>query len=213
MGAHGIAPFVVVDAFSSTSGIINQRTQTQTRARQPSQQPSSLLPPLAYLMRKGDDIDAFNNNDDSKKTTATAAPSTSIPRSTRTRTDTTGSTISLNNYVDEKMIADLQNQHLQMMEIQQRQQQPPSSYSVTILLSHILLPSMTLSSPTTTTITTAVATTNDDVGSYYEQLHDDLTYLNIQLLRSKVAFLHRLLPQHKKQHIERFVNFLIQFIL
>merc|ERR1712238_522013 len=99
----------------------------------------------AYLMRKGDDVDAFNNNDDSTKTTtttmATTAPSTSIPRSTRTRTDTTGSTISLNNYVDEKMIADLQNQHLQMMEIQQRQQQPPSSYSVTILLSHILLPS------------------------------------------------------------------------
>merc|ERR1712161_148154 len=138
------------------------------------------------------------------------APSTSIP--TRTRTDTAG-TINFNNYVNEKMIEDLQNQHLQMMEMQQQQHQQPSSYSVTIPLPQILLPSMTLSSPTTATITTAVATNNYDVGSYYEQLHDDLTYLNIQLLRSKVAFLHRLLPQHKKQHIERFVNFLIQFIL
>mmetsp|Transcript_53407 Transcript_53407/g.61671 ORF Transcript_53407/g.61671 Transcript_53407/m.61671 type:complete len:162 (+) Transcript_53407:154-639(+) len=161
-------------------------------------------------MRKGDDIDAFNN-DDSKKTTTTAttAPSTSIPTSTRTRTgtDTMGSSINLNNYVDEKMIEDLQNQHLQMMEMQQHHQQQ-SSYSVTIPLPQILLPS---TSPTTTATITAVAT-NNYVG-IYDQLHDDLTYINIQLLRSKVSFIHRLLPKNKKQSIERFVNFLIKFIL
>mmetsp|Transcript_53408 Transcript_53408/g.61672 ORF Transcript_53408/g.61672 Transcript_53408/m.61672 type:complete len:160 (+) Transcript_53408:154-633(+) len=159
-------------------------------------------------MRKGDDIDAFNN-DDSKKTTTTAttAPSTSIPTSTRTRTGTMGSSINLNNYVDEKMIEDLQNQHLQMMQMQQ-QQQHQSSYSVTIPLPQILLLS---TSPTTTATITAVAT-NNYVG-IYDQLHDDLTYINIQLLRSKVSFIHRLLPKNKKQHIERFVNFLIKFIL
>jgi len=112
--------------------VINQRTQTtrtqtqtqpQPRARQPSQQPSSLLPPLAYLMRQGDDIDvnAFNNDDSKKQSTTTVtttAPSTSIPTSTRTRTDTAGThTINLNKYVDEKMIEDLQNQHLQMMQM------------------------------------------------------------------------------------------------
>ena len=47
----------------------------------------------------------------------------------------------------------------------------------------------------------------------YEKVYDDLTVLNIQLLRSKVAFLHRLLPQNKKHYMERFVNFLIQCIL
>ena len=89
----------------------------------------------------------------------------------------------------------------------QHQQQSP--YSVTIPLPQILLPSST--SPTTTATITAVAT-NNYVG-IYDQLHDDLTYINIQLLRSKVSFIHRLLPKNKKQHIERFVNFLIKFIL
>merc|ERR1712238_519505 len=138
-------------------------------------------------------------------TTTTTIPSTSIP--TSTRTDTAGSTISFNNYVDEKMIEDLQNQHLQMIQMEQQQQQQ-SSYSVTIPLPQILLPS---TSPPTTATVTAVAT-NNYIG-LYDQLHDDLTYLNIQLLRSKVAFLHRLLPKNKKQSIERFVNFLIKFIL
>mmetsp|Transcript_8794 Transcript_8794/g.8622 ORF Transcript_8794/g.8622 Transcript_8794/m.8622 type:complete len:224 (+) Transcript_8794:86-757(+) len=206
-----ITPIVVVDAFSSASGVINQRiqTRTQTRARQPSQQPSSLLPPLAYLMRQGDDIDTFNN-DDSKRTTTTAttAPSTSIPTNTRTRTDMVG-TINLNNYVDEKMIEDLQNQHRQMMEMQQ-QHQHQSSYSVTIPLPQILLPSTSPTPTETATITTAVATNN--YVEIYGQIHDDLTYLNIQLLRSKVSFMYRLLPKNK-QSIERFVNFLIKFIL
>merc|ERR1712238_438173 len=105
------------------------------------------------------------------------------------------------------MIEDLQNQHLQMMQMQQQQQQQ-SSYSVSIPLPQIVLPS---TSPPTTAAITAVAT-NNYVGTY-DRLHDDLTYLNIQLLRSKVAFMHLLLPKNKKQSIERFVNFLIRFIL
>jgi len=205
--ANVIAPIVMVDAFSSTSGITNQRIQTQTqiRARRPSQQPSSLLPPLANLMGEGNDIDAFNNND-SKKTTTMAAPrSTSIPTSTRTRTDTAG-TINFNNYVDKKMIKDLQNQHLQMMQMQQQQQNP--SYSVTISRPQIVLPSAAAAA----TII-AVATNSDTMVGIYDQLHDDLTYLNIQLLRSKVSFMHRLFPKNKRQYIERFVNMMIKFIL
>eukprot|EP00751_Fragilariopsis_kerguelensis_P040133 CAMPEP_0171027332 /NCGR_PEP_ID=MMETSP0736-20130129/34945_1 /TAXON_ID=186038 /ORGANISM="Fragilariopsis kerguelensis, Strain L26-C5" /LENGTH=78 /DNA_ID=CAMNT_0011468299 /DNA_START=76 /DNA_END=308 /DNA_ORIENTATION=+ len=65
--ANVITPIVVVEAFSSVSGVINQRTQT----RQPSQQPSILLPPLSYLMREGDDVDVNAFNNDSKKTTTT----------------------------------------------------------------------------------------------------------------------------------------------
>merc|ERR1719491_466301 len=118
-----------------------------------------------------------------------------------------GSSINLNNYVDEKMIEDLQNQHLQMMQMQQ-QQQYQSPYSVTIPLPQILLPS---TSPTTTATITAVAT-NNYIG-LYDKLHDDLTYLNIQLQRSEVSFIHRLLLKNKKQHIEQLVNFLIKFIL
>jgi len=160
-------------------------------------------------MRQGDDIDAFNN-DDSMKTTTTATamttPSTSIPTSTRTRTGTMGSSINLNNYVDEKMIEDLQNQHLQMMQMQQ-QQQHQSSYSVTIPQPQILQPSAAAAA----TII-AVATNSDTMVGIYDQLHNDLTSLNIRLLRSKVSIMHRLLPKNK-QSIERFVNFLIKFIL
>mmetsp|Transcript_31533 Transcript_31533/g.33870 ORF Transcript_31533/g.33870 Transcript_31533/m.33870 type:complete len:242 (+) Transcript_31533:63-788(+) len=182
------------------------RTQTQTQTRQPSQQPSSLLPQLSYLMREGDDVDVNAFNDDSKTTTTTTAPSTSIPTSTRTRTDTMGSSINFNNYVDEKMIEDLQNQHLQMMQMQLQQQQQ-SSYSVTIPQPQVLQPSATAAT------IIAVATNSDTMVGIYDQLHDDLTYLNIQLLRSKVSFMYRLLPKNKKQHIERFVNLLIKFIL
>merc|ERR1712194_931731 len=96
----------------------------------------------------------------------------------------------------------------QMMKMQQQQHQHQSSYSVTVPLPQIPLPS---TSPTTTATITAVATNNNYVG-IYDQIHDDLTYLNVQLLRSKVAFMHRLLPKNK-QSIERLVNFLIKFIL
>jgi len=218
--ANVITPIVVVDAFSSASGLINQRaqarTRTQTQTRQPSQQPSSLLPPLAYLMGEGDDVDSFN--DDSKKTTTTTTPpstGTIIPTSTRT-----GTGINLNNYVDEKMIEDLQNQHLQMMQMQQQQQpQHQTSYSVTIPLVNYA-PSSSTSPFTVTAIpssmtmmsTITAATNNVNMSGIYDKLHDDLTYINIQLLRSKLSFLHRLLPKNKKQ-IDRFVNFLIQFIL
>merc|ERR1712238_458444 len=141
-----------------------------------------------------------------------------IPTSTRTGTGTMGTGINLNNYVDEKMIEDLQNQHLQMMQMQQ-QQQHQTSYSVTIpLVSYA--PSSSTSPFTATAIpssmtvmsTITAATNNVNISGIYDKLHDDLTYINIQLLRSKLSFLHRLLPKNKKQ-IDRFVNFLIQFIL
>merc|ERR1719491_2125960 len=90
---------------------------------------------------------------------------------------------------------------MMQMQQQQEQQHQSSSYSVTIPRPQILLPSAAAAT------IIAVATNSDNMVGIYDQLHDDLTYLNIQLLRSKVAFLHRLLPPNKKQHIERFVNF------
>merc|ERR1712238_363917 len=112
-------------------------------------------------------------------------------------------TINFNNYVDEKMIEDLQNQHLQMMQMQQQHQ----SYSVTVPLPQIVLPSAAAAT------IIAVATNSDTMVGIYDKLHDDLAYLNVQLLRSKMSFIHRLFPKNKKQHIERFVNILIKFIL
>eukprot|EP00751_Fragilariopsis_kerguelensis_P034854 CAMPEP_0170934592 /NCGR_PEP_ID=MMETSP0735-20130129/18462_1 /TAXON_ID=186038 /ORGANISM="Fragilariopsis kerguelensis, Strain L26-C5" /LENGTH=257 /DNA_ID=CAMNT_0011337875 /DNA_START=156 /DNA_END=929 /DNA_ORIENTATION=+ len=244
--AYVITPIVVVDAFSS-SGVVNQRTQTQTRTqsrtgRQPSQQPSSssMLPPLAYLVRDGDDAEFGNgsnsnnnnNHDKSTKKRATLSITSIIPTSTGI-TATVG-TINLNNNVEEKMIEDLQNQHGQMRQMQQQvhhqvQHQttslysvatPPVSYAVSSSTSPMtatataIPSSMTLMSSTITAA--ATRTMHNDVTSLagmYDQLHDDLTYMNIQLLRSKLAFLHRLLPNNKKQMIDRFVNFLIQFIL
>merc|ERR1712238_623067 len=110
-------PVVVVDAFSGV-----MKLQTQTRSRQLRQQPS--LSPSWYLMREGDDIDTFN--DDS--TMKTILSTTIIPTTISASTGTT-STITLHNYVDEKMIEDLQNQHIQMMQMQQQQQQQHQSYS------------------------------------------------------------------------------------
>jgi len=211
-----------VDAFS---GVVNQQTRTLTRSRQPSQQPSSpLLPPLAYLMREGDDVDAFVGGD-SKKTTPSMTTSTIIPTSTSTSTGT-ATTGTINN--DEKMIEDLQNQHLQMMQMmqqqqqqvrQQKQQQRKSLYSVTMPPLHqILLPSGS-ASPTATVKFTDTTTMNLNMNmngnaiGIYDKLHDDLNQINIRLLRSKVAFIRRLLPKNKKQYVERFVNFMIKFIL
>jgi len=209
-----------VDAFS---GVVNQQTRTLTRTtRQPSQQPSSLLPPMAYLIREGADVDVdvdalvvdgnINDNEEDTLTLYTPTPSATIIPTT-----TTG-TINLNNYVDEMMIEDLQDQHLQMMQMQQQvQQQQLSLYnSVPMpLLPQILLPS----ARTTATIKFTSATTtmnknkNDNVVGIYDRLHDDLNQINIRLLRSKVSFIRRLLPQIKKQYIERFVDFLIKFVL
>jgi len=208
-----------VDAFS---GVI---VKQQTRTRQPSQQPS--LSSLAYLMREGDDEELFDSLYSKKTTNVTPRFTSIIPTTTSTGTDTD----TINNFVDEKMIEDLQNQHLQMIQMQQQQvhqhqqqslytfkipsvsyAQPLSSVSpitatATATATAIIPPSMTMMS----TIT-AVATNNVNMAGIYNKLHDDLTYINIQLLRSKLAFLHRLLPKNKKQ-IDRFVNFLIQFIL
>merc|ERR1712238_352585 len=114
-------------------------------------------------------------------------------------------TINFNNYVNEKMIEDLQNQHLQMMQIKQQQHQ--AAYSVTIPRPQIVLPSAAAAT------ILAVATNSDTMVGIYDKLHDDLAYLNVQLLRSKMSFIHRLFPKNKKQHIERFVNILIKFIL
>jgi len=233
-----------VDAFS---GIVNQQTRTQSRTgRQPSQRPSSsLLSPLSYLMREGDDEfieGSINTNDDSTMTTTTTAPSTIIPTVTETSTDTTIN-LNINNYVDDKMIDDLQGQHdehLQLMQMQMQQQQVPHqqqqqhsllSYSVTDpLLPTILFPStaapttaislmMTMMSSTrTTTTTTAIATATATMN---RNGHDKNgvgvgTYnkLHDDLNRLNMRLLlHRLFPNNKKQHIERLVNFLIKYIL
>jgi len=244
-------PIVVVDAFSGV--MKNQQTRTQTRSRQPSQQPSSpLLPPLAYLMREGDnefdDNGNSNSNNESttkKKRRMTLSIGSIIPTSTG-GIKATG-TINLNlkkvnthNYVVEEkaMIDDLQNQHLQMMQMQQQSQQKHQSSSLSLLysattpptISYVYAPSS--GAPTLTTGTAIIppssmtmrsartitaATTNNNnvnVGSgIYDKLHDDLNQLNIQLLRSKVSFIRRLLPKNKKQYIERFVDFMIKFIL
>jgi len=293
--ANVIAPVVVVDAFT---GVVKQRTWTHTtQARQPSQQPSSsLLSPsssrLSYLMREvGDDVGTctgttsiiptmYTTARSTRRSTVTVAPIASptgtivapTPSPVRDPDPTTG-TINLNNFVEEKMIEDLQNQHeqLQMMQMQMKQLQQSvqqsSSYSVTsssdssvgidntyhdddltelnrrLLRSKVefirrLLPlnkkqymerfvnlmiklSTSSSTPAIATTTTTTLNGNDHRNMVpsrggadtYDKLYDDLTYLNIQLLRSKVAFLHRLFPQNKKHYMERFVNFMIQFML
>merc|ERR1711957_686172 len=99
---------------------------------------------------------------------------------------------------------------------QQQQQQRKSLYSVTLPPLHqILLPSAS-TSPTAIvkfTDTTMTMTMNGNAIGIYDKLHDDLNQINIRLLRSKVAFIRRLLPKNKKQYIERFVDFLIKFVL
>jgi len=205
-----------VDAFSGV--VIKQHTRT----RQPSQQPS--LSSLAYLMREGDDEEYVGSYSTKKKTTVTTTSRfTSIIPTTTTSSGTGTDTINLNNFVEENMIEDLQNQHRQMIQMQQQQvhhhqQQSlhsfkipsvssyaPSSSSVSSITAAAIIPS------SMTMMSTITAATNN-VGGIYDKLHDDLTYINIQLLRSKLSFLHRLLPKNKKQ-IDRFVNFLIKFIL
>ena len=120
-----------------------------------------------------------------------------------------------NDLFDEKMVEDLQNQHLQMMQMQKQQQQQQS------MLSSVTMPPSSASRTTATTKFTAATTTtmnmnknyNAVTNGIYDKFHDDLNQINIQLLRSKVSFLSRLLPQNKKQYIDRFVDFLIDFIL
>ena len=206
-----------VDAFSRV--VIKQ----QTRTRQPSRQPS--LSSLAYLIRQGDDEEYVGSYSKKKTTTVPTSRFTSIIPTTTTSsgTDTGIDTINLNNFVDENMIEDLQNQHRQMIQMQQQQvhhHQQQSLYSFKILSVSSYAPSSSSVSPITATaiipssmtmMSTITAATNN-VGGIYDKLHDDLTYINIQLLRSKLSFLHRLLPKNKKQ-IDRFVNFLIKFIL
>ena len=227
--ANVITPIIVVDAFSS-SGVttMHQQARTQTRtqsraARQPSQQPSSMLPPLSSWMREGEDEFIHrSNNQKSTKKRATLSITSIIPTSTGIKATVVG-TISLNNnYVEENMIADLQNQHVQMMRQMQQQQQQSSLYSVTIPpVSSYAAPSSSPSPilataaaiPLSMTMMSTITAATNNVGGIYDKLHDDLTYINIQLLRSKLAFLHRLFPQNKKHMIDRFVNFLIQFIL
>jgi hypothetical protein len=121
-----------------------------------------------------------------------------------------------NDLFDEKMVEDLQNQHLQMMQMQKQRQQQQSS-----MLSSVTMPPSSASRTTATKKFTAATTTtmnmnknyNAVTNGIYDKFHDDLNQINIQLLRSKVSFLSRLLPQNKKQYIDRFVDFLIDFIL
>merc|ERR1712124_232308 len=116
---------------------------------------------------------------------------------------------------------DLQNQHQQMIRMLQRYQQQQQQQATNSILPppqqhvpQVLLPLTTSRSPTTATGSAASLTTATTVADgIYDKLHDDLTYINIRLLRSKLSFLHRIFPKSKKTHVERFVNFLIKFIL
>jgi len=182
-----------------------------------------------------------NSNNESttkKKRRMTLSITSIIPTSTG-GIKATGTIVNLkvNNYVEEKaMIDDLQNQHLQMMQMQQQHKHKQQSslsllYSATTppTISYVYAPSSGAPALTTgtaiippssmtmsmrSTITAAATTNNNNLGSgIYDKLHDDLNQLNIQLLRSKVSFIRRLLPKNKKQYIERFVDFMIQFIL
>ena len=132
------------------------------------------------------------------------------PTRTRTRKPIQQPSPCWNDLFDEKMVEDLQNQHLQMMQMQKQQQQQQS------MLSSVTMPPSSASRTTATTKFTA-ATMNQNYNAVYngiyDRFHDDLNQINIQLLRSKVSFLSRLLPQNKKQYIDRFVDFLIDFIL
>merc|ERR1712238_241552 len=91
-----------------------------------------------------------------KTTTVTTSRFTSIipTTTTSTGTDTGTDTINLNNFVDEKMIEDLQNQHRQMTQMQQQQvhhHQQQSMYSFKIPSVSSYAPSSSSVSPITAT--------------------------------------------------------------
>ena len=81
-----------------------------------------MLPPLSSLMREEGE-DGFihrSNNQKSTKKRAILSMTSIIPTSTGIKATVVG-TISLNNnYVEENMIADLQNQHGQLRQMQQQ---------------------------------------------------------------------------------------------
>jgi len=199
LGVIILATVIEVDAFSGV--VVSQRTRPPTRTRtrqQPSQlQEASLLSPCALSYLIRDGDDEFVDNNNNG-----------------------------DDFFDQNMIDDLQNQHLQLMQMQQQvhqQVQQQQSYSITPLLPKIIVPS---ASPVVTITNTAATTMNNNnnnvvngIYSYYDNLysHDDndLNKLNISSLHSKVSFIRRLLLQPKimKQYINRLVKLLIKFIL
>ena len=160
---------------------------------------------LMLVVSSSSSVDAFSGR--------VNQPTRTLTR-TRTRKPIQQPSPCWNDLFDEKMVEDLQNQHLQMMQMHKQQQQIQS------MLYPVTMPPSSASRTTATTKFTAATTTTmnmnknyNAVNGIYDKFHDDLNQINIQLLRSKVSFLSRLLPQNKKQYIDRFVDFLIDFIL
>jgi len=118
---------------------------------------------------------------------------------------TVDSVINLNNqyaWDDLMMIEDLQEQHVQL-------QQAESVLTMTTSLT------ASSSSASSTTRKTGIRGSTKEEDDDYTQLHDDLTRINIRLFRSKLSpFLRIVLSQETtKQMVDRFVDFLINFIL
>merc|ERR1711935_493308 len=103
----------------------------------------------------GDDEEYVGSYSKKKTTTVTTSRFTSIIPTTTTSsgTDTGTDTINLNNFVDENVIEDLQNQHRQMIQMQQQQvhhhQQSLYSFKIPSVCSYA--PSSSSVSPITAT--------------------------------------------------------------
>ena len=173
----------VVEAFT-----LEQRRQC--RKRTTPQNPGGLQEPPQY-QGIGSTTGFASTTDEETTTigsTVTRMMSSTLP--IPTTIPTVDSVITLNNqyaWDDLMMIEDLQEQHVQLQQAE--------------------------SVLTRTTSLTADSTKEED--DDYTQLHDDLMRINIRLFRSKLSpFLRIVLSQETtKQMVDRFVDFLINFIL
>ena len=178
----------VVEAFT-----LEQRRQC--RKRTTPQNPGGLQEPPQY-QGIGSTTGFASTTDEETTTGSTVTRMMPATLPIPTMIPTVDSVINLNNqyaWDDLMMIEDLQEQHVQL-------QQAESVLTRTT--------SLTASS------SSSAASTREGVDDY-TQLHDDLTRINIRLFRSKLSpFLRIVLSQETtKQMVDRFVDFLINFIL
>ena len=188
----------VVEAFT-----LEQRRQC--RKRTTPQNPGGLQEPPQY--QGIGSTTGFASTTDEETTTIGSTVTRMMPATLPipTMIPTVDSVINLNNqyaWDDLMMIEDLQEQHVQL-------QQAESVLTRTTALT------ASSSSAASSTRKTSIRGSTKEEDDDYTQLHDDLTRINIRLFRSKLSpFLRIVLSQETtKQMVDRFVDFLINFIL
>ena len=187
----------VVEAFT-----LEQRRQC--RKRTTPQNPGGLQEPPQY-QGIGSTTGFASTTDEETTTIGSTVTRMSSTLPIPTMIPTVDSVINLNNqyaWDDLMMIEDLQEQHVQL-------QQAESVLTRTTALT------ASSSSAASSTRKTSIRGSTKEEDDDYTQLHDDLTRINIRLFRSKLSpFLRIVLSQETtKQMVDRFVDFLINFIL